>query len=47
LKLNLSLKEIAGILNIQPESVRKSKQRMRRKMGLLSDKDIYQLLMHL
>ncbi|MCF8359981.1 MAG: LuxR C-terminal-related transcriptional regulator [Prolixibacteraceae bacterium] len=47
IKLNLSQKEIADILNVQPESVRKSKQRLRRKMGLSSDKDLYQLLIRL
>lgn len=34
LKSNLSTKEIATILNIQPESVKKAKQRLRRKISL-------------
>jgi DNA-binding CsgD family transcriptional regulator len=40
LKLNLTYKDIGRILNVQPESVRKAKSRMRQKMGLESDKDI-------
>lgn len=40
LKLNLGHKEIADILHVEPESVRKAKSRMRRKMGLSSDRDI-------
>ena len=32
LKSNLSTKEIATILNIQPDSVKKAKQRLRRKV---------------
>ena len=34
LKSNLSTKEIATILNIQPDSVKKAKQRLRKKVGL-------------
>ena len=34
-KSNLTNKEIATILNIQPESVKKAKQRLRKKMNLL------------
>ncbi len=40
LKINLSNKEIANILHVQPESVRKSITRMRKKMGLRSNKEI-------
>lgn len=44
LKLNLSHKDIADILHIQPESVRKAKTRMRKKMGLSSDQEILEYL---
>lgn len=40
LKLKLSHKEIAEILHVKPESVRKAKSRMRSKMGLKTDKEI-------
>ncbi|MFO8066165.1 MAG: LuxR C-terminal-related transcriptional regulator, partial [Bacteroidales bacterium] len=40
MKLNMTHKDIGRILNVQPESVRKAKTRMRQKMGLASDKDI-------
>ena len=33
MKSNLTNKEIATILNIQPESVKKAKQRLRRKLS--------------
>ena len=38
--LNLSGKEIARLLNITPEAVRKRKQRLREKIGLHPDTDI-------
>ncbi|MEQ9298496.1 MAG: sigma factor-like helix-turn-helix DNA-binding protein [Cyclobacteriaceae bacterium] len=34
LKANLSTKEIARILNITPDSVKKAKHRLRKKLGL-------------
>ena len=34
IRSNLTNKEIATILNIQPESVKKAKQRLRKKMSL-------------
>ena len=40
LKLNLSHKEVASILHVMPESVRKAKSRMRQKMGLESDNEL-------
>ncbi len=40
IKLNMTHKEIARILSVQAESVRKAKTRMRQKMGLSSDKEI-------
>ncbi len=44
LKLNLSTKEIASILNIQPESVRKSCHRLRVKIGLEDDKALRRVM---
>ncbi|MFO8002144.1 MAG: 7TM diverse intracellular signaling domain-containing protein [Marinilabilia sp.] len=46
LKMNLGYKEIAGFLHIEPESIRKAKTRMRKKMGLLSNRDIQDYLMN-
>jgi DNA-binding CsgD family transcriptional regulator len=40
IKLNLSLKEIANILGISPESVKISRHRLRKKMNLSSDQDL-------
>ena len=39
-KLNLSLKEIANILGISPESVKIARHRLRKKMNLSSDQDL-------
>lgn len=44
LKLNLSNKEIANILHVQPESVRKSKLRLRKKMGIINEKALIAFL---
>ena len=44
IRINLSNREIAEFLHVESESVRKAKTRMRKKMGLLSDKDIYDYL---
>ncbi len=40
MKLNLSLLEIANLLNITSESVRKARYRIYKKMGLNSDKEL-------
>ena len=47
LKMNLENKEIADLLHVAPESVRKAKTRMRKKMGLSSDRDIYDYLIRI
>lgn len=47
LRMNLDHKEIADILHVAPESVRKAKTRMRKKMGLRSDKNINDYLMRI
>jgi len=44
MKLNMTHKDIGRILNVQPESVRKAKTRMRQKMELPSDKDVFHYL---
>ena len=44
IRINLSNREIAEFLHVESESVRKAKTRMRKKMGLISDKDIYDYL---
>ena len=44
LMLNLSPKEIAQILNISPDSIRKKKQRLREKLGLSPETDLIEWL---
>ncbi len=44
LKLNLNSKEIAGILNISPDSVKKSRYRLRKKMELPEEENISLIL---
>lgn len=39
LKANLATKEIATLLNITPDSVKKAKHRLRKKIGVRSDTD--------
>jgi len=47
IKMNLSTKEIAAILNVMPDSVLKSKYRMKKKLNVEADKDLYQFLQEL
>jgi len=42
LKLRLSGSEIASIRNVDPKSVTKSKQRLKKKLGLQGKDDLYQ-----
>lgn len=44
LKANLSTKEIAILLNITPDSVKKAKHRLRKKMGLTPDERWYETI---
>jgi len=37
LKMNMSSKEIATILNISPDGIKKARQRLRKKMSLTPD----------
>jgi len=47
IKMNLSTKEIAVMLNVLPESVLKSKYRLKKKLRLGKDIDLYQYLVAL
>ena len=44
LKMNLSTKEIATMLNVLPDSILKSKYRLKKKLELDKDTDLYQYL---
>lgn len=44
IRLNLDGKEIATIRNIHPTSVRKMRQRIRKKLGIHPDQDLYQFV---
>ncbi|NER15640.1 tetratricopeptide repeat protein [Spongiivirga citrea] len=44
LKMNLSTKEIADMLNVLPDSVLKSKYRLKKKLNLDKETDLYQYL---
>ena len=43
-RLNLSSKEIAGMLHITPESVNKSRYRLRKKLELPKEQDLDQFI---
>lgn len=45
IKMNLSTKEIAALLNVLPQSVLTSKYRLKKKLGIPKDTDIYHFLM--
>ena len=47
LKMNLSLKEIAGILNIAHDSVHKATYRIRKKLQLDKEQTLQQFVMNL
>ncbi|GAB4325397.1 MAG: hypothetical protein Kow00127_18150 [Bacteroidales bacterium] len=40
IRLNLNIKEAAGLLNISPESLRKARYRLRRKLGLKREENL-------
>lgn len=44
IKMKLSTKEIAAMLNVLPDSVLKSKYRLKKKLGLEKETDLYQYL---
>ncbi len=47
IKMNLSTKEIAAMLNVLPDSVLKSKYRLKKKLGLGKETDLYNYLIEL
>ncbi len=44
LRMNLSTKEIASLLNVLPDSILKSKYRLKKKLGLSKEEDLNQFL---
>ncbi len=46
-RLNLNIKETAGILNISPESVKTARYRLRKKLGLEPDEELLPYLLRL
>jgi len=47
MKMNLNTKEMASILNITPESVKKARYRMRKKLELEAEANVNDYLMSL
>ncbi|WP_282079540.1 helix-turn-helix transcriptional regulator [Aquimarina algiphila] len=47
IRLNLSSKEIGQLLNITQDSVNKARYRLRKKLGLISNEDIFTMLLNL
>jgi len=47
LKMNLSSKEIANMLNISSEGIKKARYRLRKKLGLETDTDLHEYLLGL
>lgn len=47
IRMNLSMKEIATILNVNPDSCKRRKIRISKKLGLESSADLYSYLLHL
>ena len=47
IKMNMSMKEIAAILNVNPDSCKRRKIRISKKLGLASSADLYAYLLHL
>ncbi|MDE5796390.1 MAG: hypothetical protein K2H75_04715, partial [Muribaculaceae bacterium] len=47
IKMNMSMKEIAAILNVNPDSCKRRKIRIIKKLGLASSADLYAYLLHL
>ncbi|MEM6347582.1 MAG: helix-turn-helix transcriptional regulator, partial [Bacteroidota bacterium] len=45
LRLNLSSKEISAILGISPDSVKIARYRLRKKLGLSNQEDLFQFLL--
>ncbi len=47
IKLNLSIKEMAGILNISPDSVKTARYRLRKKLQLNTEDNLTEFILHL
>ncbi|MCB2221514.1 MAG: tetratricopeptide repeat protein [Bacteroidetes bacterium] len=47
LKLNLTSKEVAAIMNISPESVKKARYRLRKKLQLPDESDLHSFMMNM
>ncbi|PWH81496.1 hypothetical protein DIS18_14540 [Algibacter marinivivus] len=47
LKMNLSSKEIANILNISPEGIKKARYRLRKKLGISTEDSLQDLVLNL
>ncbi|GAB1857046.1 hypothetical protein MHTCC0001_18820 [Flavobacteriaceae bacterium MHTCC 0001] len=47
LKMNLTSKEIANILNISPEGIKKARYRLRKKLGISTEESLQDLVLHL
>ncbi|MEO0472489.1 MAG: helix-turn-helix transcriptional regulator [Bacteroidota bacterium] len=47
MKMNLSTKEIASILNISPDSVKKARYRLRKKLNLPNQQNLQQFILAL
>jgi DNA-binding CsgD family transcriptional regulator len=47
IKLNLSIKEMAGILNISPDSVKTARYRLRKKLGLHTEDNLTDFILNL
>jgi DNA-binding CsgD family transcriptional regulator len=45
LKLNLSVKEMASLMGISPESVKMARHRLRKKLGLSSDQNLAEFML--
>lgn len=44
IKLNLSIKEMAGILNISPDSVKTARYRLRKKLQLVTEENLAEFI---
>ena len=47
LKMNLSSKEIASILNISPDGIKKARYRLRKKLNISSEESLSDLILSL
>lgn len=47
LKMNMSSKEIATILNISPDGIKKARQRLRKKMDLTPEESLENTVLHI